>query len=113
MYKLQTTSEDAQEQSFSLYGSNLRLTLRYNVFLKGYQFDLFDLNTNEFIVQSKGLTVGSPALIDFDVPFVLVLSDKSGLNLNSVNQSDFANRLELLIMTKDEYHEAIRSSYTA
>lgn len=113
MYKLQTTSEDVQEQSFSLYGMNLRLTIRYNLFLKGYQFDLFDLNNNDFIVQSKGLTIGSPALIDFDLPFVLSLSDKSGLNLNSINQSDFANRLELLIMTKEEYHETIRSGYTA
>ncbi|RKS86916.1 hypothetical protein DES39_0122 [Orbus hercynius] len=113
MHKISITSASVQEQSFALYDMNLRLTLYYNKWLKGYQFDLFDLNNNVFITKMKGLTVGSPALIEFDLPFVLTLGDKSGYGLNAVSQTDFANRMALFIMTKEEYHETIRTSYTA
>lgn len=112
MYKLQITSSAVQEQSFTLYDMNLRLTLYYNSILRGYQFDLYNLNSNEYITKMKGLSVCSPSLIEFDLPFVLVLDDKSGLGVGCVSQDDFANRFNLLIMTKGEYREAIRESYT-
>lgn len=113
MYTIQTTASSVQEQSFSLYDMSLRLTLYYNAVFKCYQFDLFDLDANDYITKMKGLSVGSPSLIEFNLPFVLVLDDKSSLGINSISQSDFAGRLELLIMTKEEYREAIRTSFTA
>jgi hypothetical protein len=108
MHIIQTTNDDILEQTLNLYDMNLRLTLRYNKFLKGYQFDLFDIDKNEFIVKNKGLVVNSPSLIEFNLPFVLVLEDKSGLEINATSKDDFNNRLQLLAMTKEEYREAIR-----
>ncbi|MWN91165.1 hypothetical protein GQ597_10670 [Gilliamella sp. Pra-s65] len=110
MHIIQTTNDDILEQTLNLYDMNLRLTLRYNKFLKGYQFDLFDIDKNEFIVKNKGLVVNSPSLIEFNLPFVLVLEDKSGLEINATSKDDFNNRMQLLAMTKDEYREAIRAS---
>ncbi|MDF7667454.1 hypothetical protein PT273_06305 [Orbaceae bacterium ESL0727] len=113
MYQIQTTSDDLLEQSFSLFDMNLRLTLRYNSVAIGYQFDLFDIDNDSYITQNKGLSVGSPALIECDVPFVLVLDDKSGLGLNAISKTDLNNRMQLLMMSKEEYRETIRQSFTA
>lgn len=113
MYIIQTTNDDVLEQTFSLYDMNLRLVLRYNSILVGYQFDLFDINRDEYITKNKGLSVGSPALIEYNLPFVLVLDDKSGLGINAVSKDDLNNRMQLLIMTKEEYRAAIRQSIRA
>ena len=110
MYVIQTTADDVLIQSFSLYDMNLRLTLKFNAVSIGYQFDLFDIDKDEYITQNKGLSVSSPALIEFDTPFVLVLYDKSGLGINAISKGDLNNRMQLLIMTKEEYREAIWSS---
>ena len=108
MYIIQTTNDDVLEQSFSLYDMNLRLTLRYNAISTGYQFDLFDIDKDEYITKNKGLSVGSPSLIEFNLPFVMVLDDKSRLGINAISKDDLNNRMQLLIMTKGEYREAIR-----
>lgn len=110
MFIIQTTTDDVLEQSFSLYDMNLRLTLRYNAISTGYQFDLFDIDKDEYITKNKGLSVGSPSLIEFNLPFVLVLDDKSGLGINAISKDDLNNRMRLLIMTKEEYRASIRSS---
>lgn len=110
MYIIQTTTDDVLEQSFSLYDMNLRLTLRYNAISTGYQFDLFDIDKDEYITKNKGLSVGSPSLIEFNLPFIMVLDDKSGLGINAISKDDLNNRMRLLIMTKEEYREAIRAS---
>lgn len=113
MYQIQTTSENIQEQSFSLYDMNLRLTLYYNNVLNGFQFDLYNIDKNEYITKMKGLSASSPSLIEFNLPFVLVLDDKSGYGINTISQHDFSNRFNLIIMTKEEYREAIRTGYPA
>ncbi|MCO6545356.1 MAG: hypothetical protein J6583_07475 [Gilliamella sp.] len=110
MYIIQTTNDDVLEQSFSLYDMNLRLILRYNAISTGYQFDLFNIDKGEYITKNKGLSVGSPSLIEFNLPFVLVLDDKSGLGINAISKDDLNNRMQLLIMTKEEYREAIWAS---
>ena len=112
MYIIKTTNDDVFEQSFSLYDMNLRLTLRYNAISTGYQFDLFDIDNVEYIVKNKGLVVNSPSLIEFNLPFVLVLDDKSGLGINAISKDDL-NRMQLLIMTKEEYRAAIRQGFRA
>lgn len=108
MYIIKTTNDDVLEQTIRLYDMNLRLTLRYNRVLIGYQFDLFDIDKNENITKNKGLSAMSPALIEFDLPFVLVLYDKSLLGINAISRCDLYNRMQLLIMTKEEYRAAIR-----
>ena len=113
MHIIQTTIDDVLEQSFSLYDMNLRLTLRYNAISTGYQFDLFDIDKDEYITKNKGLSVGSPSLIEFNLPFVLVLDDKSGLGINAISKDDLNNRMQLLIMTKEEYRAAIRQGFRA
>jgi hypothetical protein len=101
------------EQSFSLYDMNLRLTLRYNAISTRYQFDLFDIDKDEYITKNKGLSVGSPSLIEFNLPFVMVLDDKSGLGINAISKDDLNNRMQLLIMTKEEYRASIRQGFRA
>lgn len=108
MYIIQTTNDDVLDQTIRLYDMNLRLTLRYNTVLIGYQFDLFDIERNKYITKNKGLSVASPALIEFNLPFVLVLNDKSLLGINAISRCDLYNRMQLLIMTKEEYRAAIR-----
>jgi hypothetical protein len=110
MHIIQTTNDDVLEQTLNLYDMNLKLTLRYNIFLRGYQFDLFDIDKNEYITKNKGLSADSPSLIEFDLPFVLVLEDKSGRGTNAISKDDFNKRMQLLAMTKEEYREAIRAS---
>ncbi|TSJ89214.1 hypothetical protein FPQ14_06810 [Gilliamella apicola] len=108
MHTIQTTSDDVLEQSLSLYDMNLRLTLRYNSFFRGYQFDLFDIDKDCYITKNKGLSVGSPSLIEFNLPFVLVLIDKSGRGVNSISKEDFNDRMQIVIMSKDEWRASIR-----
>ena len=67
MHTIQITSDDVSEQSLSLYNMNLKLTFRYNSILRGYQFDLFDIDKNKFITKNKGLSVGAPSLIEFNL----------------------------------------------
>lgn len=110
---IQTTTDDVLEQSFSLYDMNLRLTLIYNAISKGYQFDLFDIDNDEYVTKNKGLSVGSPSLIEFNLPFVLVLDDKSRLGINAISKDDLNNRMQLLIMTKEEYRASIRQGFRA
>lgn len=113
MHIIQTTNDDTLEQTLNLYDMNLRLTLRYNKFLKGYQFDLFDIDKDEYITKNKGLSVGSPSLIEFNLPFVFVLDDKLGLGINAISKDDLNNRMQLLIMDKEEYRASIRQGFRA
>ncbi|OTQ73802.1 MULTISPECIES: hypothetical protein [unclassified Gilliamella] len=108
MHIIQTTSDDVLEQTLSLFDMNLKLTLRYNSVLRGYQFDLFNIDKDCYITKNKGLSVGSPSLIEFNLPFVFVLDDKSGRGVNSISKEDFNNRMQIVIMSKDEWRESLR-----
>lgn len=110
MHIILTTNDDVLEQTLNLFNMNLRLTLKYNAILRGYQFDLFDIDNDKYITRNKGLSVSSPSLSEFNLPFVLVLDDKSGLGHNATSKDDFNNRMQLLVMTKEEYRAAIRES---
>ena len=96
------------EQSLSLYNMNLKLTLRYNSILRGYQFDLFDIDKNKFITKNRGLSVGSPSLIECNLPFVLILVDKSGRGVNAKSKEDFSNRMQIVIMEKGEWRASLK-----
>jgi hypothetical protein len=51
--------------------------------------------------KNKGPSVNSSSLIKFNLPFVLVLNDKTGKGTNSISKEDIINRLELRIMTRN------------
>lgn len=108
MHTIQITSDDKLEQTLSLFDMNLRITLRYNSILRGYQFDLFDIDKNKFITKNKGLSVGSPSLIEFNLPFVLILDDRSGRGVNATSKEDFNNRMQIVIMEKGELRASLK-----
>lgn len=108
MHTIQITSDDVLEQTLSLYNMNLKLTLRYNSILRGYQFDLFDIDKNKFITKNRGLSVGSPSLIECNLPFVLILVDKSGRGVNAKSKEDFNSRMQIVIMEKGEWRASLK-----
>lgn len=96
MYEILVLNQDVQEQTFTLFGMRLKLTLRYNRILRGFQFDLYDISKSEYIVQNKGLSVACKSMIECGLPFFFTLYDKSGNKLNSVSKEDFRNRISLI-----------------
>lgn len=108
MYILNTTSDDVLEQTVSLFDMNLNITLRYNAVLCSYQFDLFDIDKNKFITKNKGLSVGAPSLIECNLPFVLVLKDKSGRGVKATSKEDFNSRMQIVIMEKGEWRASLK-----
>ncbi|MDE9442369.1 hypothetical protein KKJ13_12315 [Xenorhabdus bovienii] len=110
IYEIPVSTEEVQEQSFTLFGMNLRFTLYFNPVSNSWQFDLLDTNTDEYIAQLYGLTVNSPALFTKNLPFIILMSDGSGLGINSVQRSELGNRLKVYFVDKEAWHEAIRTT---
>lgn len=107
IYEIPVSTQLIQEQLFNLFGMNLKLTLYYNKISKGWQFDLFDTDKNTVITQLQGLAVNAPALLEKNLPFVLVLSDKSHFGINAISQYELGERLLLYIVDKGLWHETI------
>ncbi|PVZ86702.1 hypothetical protein C9426_14900 [Serratia sp. S1B] len=110
IYEIPLSTEEIQEQSFSLFGMDLRLTLYFNRILNGWQFDLMNIVTKEPITQMQGLTVNAPALLEQRLPFVLVLNDGSGLGINSLRRNELGNRLVLYAVKTEAWRETIRTN---
>ncbi|AOM40582.1 phage baseplate plug family protein [Xenorhabdus hominickii] len=110
IYEIPVSTEEIQEQSFSLFDMNLRFTLYFNPISNGWQFDLLDTNTDEFIAQLYGLTVNSPALFTKNLPFIILMSDGSRLGINSVQRGELGRRLKIYFVDKETWHEAIRTT---
>ncbi|CAQ85187.1 MULTISPECIES: phage baseplate plug family protein [Photorhabdus] len=110
IYEIPVSTEEIQEQSFSLFNMNLRFTLYFNTVSNGWQFDLLDTNIDQYIAQMYGLTVNSPALITKNLPFVIMMSDSSGFGLNSVRRIELGNRLKIYFVDKEVWREAIRET---
>lgn len=100
MYEILVLTQDIQEQSFTLLGMRLKLTLRYNRVLRSFQFDLFDVSKNEYIVRNKGVSIGGKSLIESGLPFYFTLVDRSGNDIAPINKSDFYNRISLMAVEK-------------
>lgn len=108
MFQIPVTSDPSQEQNFSVYGYDLKLSLRWNTVGKVWQFDLFDNRTMQYISKGEGLAVGAPSLLQSNFPLLLTLSDLSGLGLNAIHLDEMGQRIRLYILSKDEFYEAIR-----
>lgn len=110
IYEISVSNKPIQEQMFTLFDMNLRLTIYFNSVSKGWQFDLFDADKNKVITQRQGLAVNAPSLLEKDLPFILMLSDKSQFGINSISQNELGNRLLLYIVDKEAWREAIRTT---
>lgn len=110
IYEIPVSSKPIQEQIFTLFDMNIRLTLYFNSVSKGWQFDLFDADKNRMITQRQGLAVNAPSLLEKNLPFILMLSDKSQFGINSVSQNELGNRLRLYVVDKEVWREAIRTT---
>lgn len=109
MYLIPTTADPLQDQNFTYAEHDLTLTLRWNSVVGFWNFDLYD-NTNDVqVTQSEALSVGSPSLIGSHLSFLFLLNDDSGLGTNAVDISEMGSRLNLYIVDRTEYNEAIRS----
>lgn len=96
MYEILVLTQDIQDQSFTLLGMRLKLTLRYNRVLRSFQFDLFDIEKNEYIVMNKGVSIGGKSLIENGLPFYFTLADRSGNDVAPISKTDFYNRISLM-----------------
>ncbi|NBM87774.1 hypothetical protein GWI73_16440 [Proteus sp. G2661] len=110
IYEMPVSSKPIQEQIFTLFDMNIRLTLYFNSVSKGWQFDLFDADKNKVITQRQGLAVNAPSLLEKNLPFILMLSDKSQFGINSVSRNELGNRLRLYVIDKEVWREAIRTT---
>lgn len=110
IYEIPVSTEEIQEQSFTLFNMNLRLTLYFNTISRGWQFDLLDTNTDQFIAQRYGLTVNSPALFTKNLPFIILMADGSGMGLSAVQRRELGSRLKVYFVDKGIWHEAIRTT---
>ncbi|WP_159262542.1 phage baseplate plug family protein [Proteus mirabilis] len=110
IYEIPVSSKPIQEQIFTLFDMNIRLTLYFNSVSKGWQFDLSDADKNRVIIQRQGLAVNAPSLLEKNLPFILMLSDKSQFGINSVSQNELGNRLRLYVVDKEVWREAIRTT---
>ncbi|EPR6388086.1 phage baseplate plug family protein [Providencia stuartii] len=110
IYEIPLSDEPIQEQLFSLFDMNLRLTLYYNPITHGWQFDLSDTDTNRLITQRQGLAVNAPSLLEKNLPFILMLADKSHFGINALYRRELGERLLLYIVDKGLWYEAIRAT---
>lgn len=110
IYEIPLSNEAIQEQIFTLFDMNIRLILHFNKISKGWQFDLYNLDKNEVITQLQGLVVNAPSLLEKNLPFILMLSDKSHFGINSISRGELGNRLLLYIVDKEVWREAIRET---
>lgn len=108
MYLVPVTTDAYQIQNFTYDVHDLTLTLRWNSIVGFWNFDLYD-NTNDIqVTQSEALSVGSPSLVGSKLSFYLLLNDDSGLGTNATEITDLGDRINLYIVDRTEYNEAIR-----
>lgn len=99
-----------QVQNFDFMGYSLQLTLLWNAVGLSWSFDLYDNIQGAYIVQGEGLSIGMASLFYSDLPFVLMMSDNSGLGFETISIDEMGDRLSLNIMSKEVYKNAIRET---
>lgn len=99
-----------QVQNFDFMGYSLQLTLLWNAVGLSWSFDLYDNIQGAYIVQGEGLSIGMASLFYSDLPFVLMMSDNSGLGFETISIEEMGDRLSLNIISKEVYQNAIRET---
>ena len=110
IYELAVNNHPNQVQNFEFMGYNLQLTLLWSAVGLSWSFDLYDNIQGEYIVQGEGLSIGMASLFYSDLPFVLMISDNSGLGFETISIDEMGDRLSLNIMSKEAYQYAIRQT---
>ena len=110
IYELAVNNYPNQVQNFEFMGYNLQLTLLWNAVGLSWSFDLYDNIQGKYIVQGEGLSIGMASLFYSDLPFVLMISDNSGLGFETISIDEMGDRLSLNIMSKEAYQYAIRQT---
>ena len=110
IYELAVNNYPNQVQNFEFMGYNLQLTLLWNAVGLSWSFDLYDNIQGQYIVQGEGLSIGMASLFYSDLPFVLMISDNSGLGFETISIDEMGDRLSLNIMSKEAYQYAIRQT---
>ena len=109
-YEIPVNNYPNQVQNFEFMGYNLQLTLLWNAVGLSWSFDLYNNIQGEYIVQGEGLSIGMASLFYSDLPFVLMISDNSGLGFETISIDEMGDRLSLNIMSKEAYQYAIRQT---
>lgn len=110
MYLIPLSDEPLQSQNFTHEDYDLTMTTRWNTIFSIWQFDLYDNIEQEWITQSEGLSLASPALYSSSVPFFFVMLDDYGLIDEPVSKEDLGERVNVYIVNEEDYRDAIRQS---
>lgn len=106
------TSDPYQTQNFTHEGYDLTMVTRWNSVVGFWNIDLFDNINQVYLTRSEALTVGAATGIHLQLPFVFVLIDESNLGEQPISIEEMGVRLNVYIVSKEEYHAATRSSDT-
>ena len=110
IYEISVNDIANQEQQFTLFGYQLKFALRFNTVGNGWCYDLLNMQTDEYITQNCWLSVNAPTLLGKNLPFVVMMTDGSGLGINCINQSEMGQRLQIHFIDKEVFHEAIHTA---
>ncbi len=110
IYELPVNDYPNQIQDFDFMGYSLQFTLLWNSVGLSWSFDLYDNITGEYIVQGEGLSIAMASLYYSDLPFVIMMTDNSGLGFETVSIDEMGDRLGISIMSAEAYQYAIRQT---
>lgn len=110
IYEIPINDYPNQIQNFDFMGYSLQFTLLWNSVGLSWSFDLYDNITGEYIVQGEGLSIAMASLYYSDLPFVIMMTDNSGLGFETVSIDEMGDRLGISIMSAEAYQYAIRQT---
>lgn len=110
IYELPVNDYPNQVQNFEFMGYNLQFTLLWNAVGLSWSFDLFNNITSEYIVRGEGLSIGMASLYYSELPFIIMMTDNSGLGFETISIDEMGDRLSVNIMSKEAYQYAIRQT---
>lgn len=110
IYELPVNDYPNQIQNFDFMGYSLQFTLLWNSVGLSWSFDLYDNIAGDYIVQGEGLSIAMASLYYSDLPFVIMMTDNSGLGFETVSIDEMGDRLGISIMSAEAYQYAIRQT---
>lgn len=110
VYEIPVNNYPLQVQNFEMFGYNLQMTLRFNAVGISWSFDLYDNIKGEYIVTNEGLSTNQPSLFYSDLPFVIMMTDSSGLGFESISVDEMGDRFGIVIMSTEAYTNAVRQT---
>lgn len=110
IFEIAVNSYPNQVQNFDFMGYSLQFTLLWNAVGLSWSFDLYDNLSAEYITQGEGLSIGMASLYYSALPFVIMMTDNSGLGFETISNDEMGDRLGISIMSKEAYQYAIRQT---